>query len=176
MLQIRVLQILVLQIRVLQILVLQIRVLQILVLQIQSMFYKSNPVRVLQYAISNNIYDTKTTLIFNPEYKKLRSPTNILGDFCYCTFGCTSKSAKSKVTSDSEGAVMKLPRCVYSRNSVKSSFDTDTGFLFCKFPFSFKCYKVRQEMCEFNTKITIAQFFRLTVKTLPSKTRLFIAR
>ena len=41
----------VLQIRVLQIRVLQIRVLQIRVLQIQSVFYKSNPVRVLQYAI-----------------------------------------------------------------------------------------------------------------------------
>ena len=41
-----------LQIRVLQIRVLQIRVLQIRVLQIQSVFYKSNPVRVLQYAIS----------------------------------------------------------------------------------------------------------------------------
>ena len=27
-------------------------------------------------------------------------------------------------------------------------------------------------MCEFNTKITIAQLFRLTVKTLLSKTRL----
>ena len=39
-----------LQIRVLQIRVLQIRVLQIRVLQIQSVFYKSNPVRVLQYA------------------------------------------------------------------------------------------------------------------------------
>ena len=52
-LQIRVLQIRVLQIRVLQIHVLQIRVLQIRVLQIQSMFYKSNPVRVLQYAVSN---------------------------------------------------------------------------------------------------------------------------
>ena len=50
----------------------------------------------------------KTTLIFNPQYKKLRSATNIFGDFCYCTFGCTSKSAKSKVTSDSAGAVMKL--------------------------------------------------------------------
>ena len=49
-LQIRVLQIRVLQIRVLQIRVLQIRVLQIRVLQIQSVFYKSNPVRVLQYA------------------------------------------------------------------------------------------------------------------------------
>ena len=34
----------------LQIRVLEIRVLQIRVLQIQSMFYKSNPVRVLQYA------------------------------------------------------------------------------------------------------------------------------
>ena len=35
----------------------------------------------------------KTTLILNREYKKLRSATNILGDFyyvqfCYCTFGC----------------------------------------------------------------------------------------
>ena len=49
-LQIRVLQIRVLQIRVLQIRVLQIRVLQIHVLQIQSVFYKSNPVGVLQYA------------------------------------------------------------------------------------------------------------------------------
>ena len=49
-LQIRVLQISVLQIRVLQIRVLQIRVLQVRVLQIQSVFYKSNPVRVLQYA------------------------------------------------------------------------------------------------------------------------------
>ena len=49
-LQIRVLQIRVLQIRVLQIRVLQIRVLQIRVLQIQSVFYKSNPVHLLQYA------------------------------------------------------------------------------------------------------------------------------
>ena len=45
------LQIRVLQIRVLQIRVLQIRVLQIRVLQIQSVFYKSNPVSVLQYAL-----------------------------------------------------------------------------------------------------------------------------
>ena len=36
---------------------------------------------------------------------------------------------------------MKLPRCVYSRNSVKSSFDTVPGFCFCKFSFSFKCKK-----------------------------------
>ena len=39
-----------LQIRVLQILVLQIRV-----LQIQSVFYKSNPVRLLQYARHSRI-------------------------------------------------------------------------------------------------------------------------
>ena len=50
-LQMRVLQMRVLQIRVLQIRVLQIRVLQIRVLQIQSVFYKSNPVSVLQYAL-----------------------------------------------------------------------------------------------------------------------------
>ena len=50
-LQIRVLQIRVLQIRVFQIHVLQIRVLQIRVLQIQSVFYKSNPVHLLQYAL-----------------------------------------------------------------------------------------------------------------------------
>ena len=89
--------------------------------------------RVKYFAISNNIYDMKTTLILNPEYKKLRSATNILGDFCYCTFGCTSKSAKSKVTSDSAGAVMKLPRRVYSRNS-EASVSNDgkiPGFCFC---------------------------------------------
>ena len=47
----------ILQIRVLQIRVLQIRVLQIRVLQIQSVFYKSNPVRVLQYA-QKSIYNS----------------------------------------------------------------------------------------------------------------------
>ena len=66
--------------------------------------------RIKYFAISNNIYDMKTTLIFNPQYEKLRSATNIVGDFCCCTFGCTSKSAKSKVTSDSAGGVMRLPR------------------------------------------------------------------
>ena len=43
----------------------------------------------------------KTTLILNREYKKLRSATNILGDFCYvqfcyCTFGCTGKAQNRK--------------------------------------------------------------------------------
>ena len=47
--------------------------------------------------------------------------------------GYTSKSAKSKVTSDSAGAVMMLPRRVYSRNS-EASVSNDgkiPGFCFC---------------------------------------------
>ena len=62
-LQIRVLQIRVLQIRVLQICVLQIHVLQIRVLQIQSVFYKSNPVYLLQYA--NLEGQTKSIMVFS---------------------------------------------------------------------------------------------------------------
>ena len=49
-LQIYLLQIHVLQIHVLQIYLLQINLLQIHLLQIQSMFYKSNPVYLLQYS------------------------------------------------------------------------------------------------------------------------------
>ena len=62
-LQIRVLQIRVLQIRVLQIRVLQIHVLQIRLLQIQSVFYKSNPVDLLQYA--NLEGQTKSIMVFS---------------------------------------------------------------------------------------------------------------
>ena len=52
--------------------------------------------RIKYFAISNKIYDMKTTLILNHEYEKLPSAKNILRDFCYvpiwyCTFGCTSK-------------------------------------------------------------------------------------
>ena len=68
-LQIRVLQIRVLQIRVLQIRVLQFRVLQIRVLQIQSVFYKSNPVHILQYARSHT-----TSYIFRDCVNKLTIP------------------------------------------------------------------------------------------------------
>ena len=64
-LQIRVLQIHLLQIRVLQIRVLQIRVLQIRVLQIQSVFYKSNPVHVLQYAENFSL----DVLHFDPKHR-----------------------------------------------------------------------------------------------------------
>ena len=85
----------------------------------------------------------KTTLILNREYKKLTAK-NILGDFgyvqfCYCTFGCTIKSQILKVTSNSAGAVIKLPR--NSEASVSNDAKIP-GFCFCEFSFSFKCYKV----------------------------------
>ena len=62
----------------------------------------------------------------NIEYKKSRSATNILGDFCYvqfcyCTFGCTNKSQNRKWhRRNSAGAVIKLPRHVYWPNSEAS--------------------------------------------------------
>ena len=146
--------------------------------------FKDGRSRVKYFAISNKIYDMKTTLILNREYKKLPSAKNILGhfcyvqfsEFCYCTFGCTSKSQNRKWH--------RIQRRVYSRNSdasVKWWQDTGFCFCFCQFSFSFKCYKVWQEMCEFNTKITIVQLFEVdhclcTVKNLLSKTRLFITR
>ena len=37
--------------------------------------------RIKYFAISNKIYDMKTTLILNHEYKKLPSVQKILGDF-----------------------------------------------------------------------------------------------
>ena len=37
--------------------------------------------RIKYFAIGNKIYDMKTTLILNHEYKKLPSAENILGDF-----------------------------------------------------------------------------------------------
>ena len=68
-----------------------------------------------------------TTLILNREYKKLLSAKNSLRDFCYVQFFyCTlaaqvnPKIEKSKATSNSAGAVIKLARRVYSRNSEAS--------------------------------------------------------
>ena len=61
--------------------------------------------RIKYFAISNKIYDMKTTLILNREYKKLPSA----------------------------GAVIKLPRRVNSRNS-EASVSNDgkiLGFCFC---------------------------------------------
>ena len=66
----------------------------------EGRFQEGRP-RIKYFAISNKIYDMKTTLILNREYKKLPSTKNILGDFCYvqfcyCTIGCTSKSQNRK--------------------------------------------------------------------------------
>ena len=76
-LQIRVLQIRVLQICVLQIRVLQIRVLQIRVLQIQSVFYKSNPVRILQYADLKLPNEYCFNCFINGEENRMRIKANL---------------------------------------------------------------------------------------------------
>ena len=66
----------------------------------------------------------------NIKYKKLWSATNILGDFChvqfcYWTFGCTNKSQNWKWhRRNSAGAMIKLPRHVYSPNN-KASVSND---------------------------------------------------
>ena len=62
-----------LQIRVSQIRILQIRVLQIRVLQIQSVFYKSNPVHILQYTRPNGLKNPCNRYhFFQPGLKKER--------------------------------------------------------------------------------------------------------
>ena len=98
--------------------------------------------RIKYFAISNTINDMKTTLILNRAYEKLPSAKNILRDFryiqiCYCTFGGTSKSQNLKVTSNSAGTVIKLPRRVYSRNT-ETSVSNDGNipvFVFVSFLF-----------------------------------------
>ena len=64
----------------------------------------------------------KTTLILNHEYKKLPSAKNILGDFsCFVVIVLLADFWLHRVnrTSNSAGAVIKLPRHVYSRETVK---------------------------------------------------------
>ena len=59
----------------------------------------------------------KTTLILNYEYKKLPSAKNILGGFsCFVVIVLLAQHRVNR-TSNSAGAVIKLPRHVYSRNS-----------------------------------------------------------
>ena len=103
----------------------------------------------------------------NIEYKKLRSATNILGDFCYVqfcysTFGCTNKSQNRKWHGrNSAGAVIKLPRHVYSPNSEASVSNDGKIPGFCKFLFLSSVIKFDNKMSEVKTKITIAQLLRL---------------
>ena len=87
--------------------------------------------RIKYFASGNKIYDMKTTLILNHEYKKLPSAKNILGDFsCFVVIVLLHRV---NCTSNSAGTVIKLPRHVYSRNS-EASVSNDgkiPGFCFC---------------------------------------------
>ena len=92
--------------------------------------------RIKYFAISNNIYDMKTTLILNREYKKLQSATNILGDFCYvqfcyCTFGCTSKAQNRKLHRIQRAPDEVNSACLLAKQwSICVKWWQDTRFLF----------------------------------------------
>ena len=111
----------------------------------------------------------------NIEYKKLRSATNILGDFCFVQVNC-------KIESDMAGiqrrAVIKLPRHVYSPNREASVSNDGKIPGFCKFLFLSSVIKFDNEMSEVKTMITIAQVLFMQSQNLLSKTRttLFITR
>ena len=79
----------------------------------------------------------------NIEYKKLRSATNILGDFCYVQIN-------RQIESD-------MARRDYSPNSEASVSNDGKIPGFCKFPFLSSVIKFDNEMSEVKTKITIAQ-------------------
>ena len=79
--------------------------------------------------------------------------------------------AKSKVTSFSAAACDQVTLRVTNKwihpwqNDGKTS---DCCFLLAV-SFSFKCYKSRQEMCQFNTKIIIVQLLRLLIVSAKSE-------
>ena len=104
----------------------------------------------------------------NIEYKKLRSATNILGDFCYVQVNCKIESDMAR---NSAGAVIKLPRHVYSPNSEASVSNDGKIPGFCKFLFLASVIKFDNEMSEVKTKITIAQLLFMQSQNLLSKTR-----
>ena len=75
----------------------------------------------------------------NIEYKKLRSETNILGDFCYVEI---NRKIESDMAGIEQGAVIKLPRHVYSPNSEASVSNNGKIPGFCKFLFLSSVSKV----------------------------------
>ena len=87
----------------------------------------------------------------NIEYKKLRSATNILGH-----------------GRNSAGAVIKLPRHVYSPNSEESVSNDGKIPGFRKFLFLSSVIKFDNEMSEVKTKITIAQLLFMQSQNLLS--------
>ena len=76
------------------------------------------------------------------------------------------------------GAVIKLPRHVYSPNSEASVSNDGKIPGFCKFLFLSSVIKFDNEMSEVKTKITIAQLLFMQSQVILSKTRttLFITR
>ena len=76
------------------------------------------------------------------------------------------------------GAVIKLPRYVYSPNREASVSNDGKIHGFCKFLFLSSVIKFDNEMSEVKTKITIAQLLFMQSQNLLSKTRstLFITR
>ena len=66
--------------------------------------------RIKYFAIGNKIYDMKTTLILNHEYKKLPSAKNSLGDFSCFVVIVQVWLHRVNRTSNPAGAVIKLPR------------------------------------------------------------------
>ena len=79
---------------------------------------------------------------------------------------------------NSAGAVIKLPRHVYSPNNEVSVSNDGKIPGFCKFLFLSSVIKFDNEMSEVKTKITIAQLLFMQSQNLLSKTRttLFITR
>ena len=72
---------------------------------------------------------------------------------------------------NSAGAVIKLPRHVYSPNSEVSVSNDGKIPGFCKFLFLSSVIKFDNEMSEVKTKITIAQLLFMQSQNLLSKTR-----
>ena len=104
----------------------------------------------------------------NIEYKKFRSATNILGDFLLRSNKSQNRKCHGR---NSAGAVIKLPRHVYSPNSEASVSNDGKIPGFCKFLFLSSVIKFDNEMSEVKTKITIAQLLFMQSQNLLSKTR-----
>ena len=79
---------------------------------------------------------------------------------------------------ESAGAMIKLPRHVYSPNSEASVSNNGKIPGFCKFLFLSSVIKFDNEMSEVKTKVTIAQLLFMQSQNLLSKMRstLFITR
>ena len=88
-------------------------------------------------------------LTVNIEYKKLRSATNILGDFCYFVILLLAAQINRQ---NSAGAVIKLPWHVYSPNS-EASVSNDGKipgfrfFCFCFFLYYVNIFRVCGCVC-----------------------------